>query len=250
LATIAALAMAASCFGVDPLSLILLAGAIVGLARGSTQERGQRLKPIVVMLLVAGGILAFSYVAARLAESEEMKAGMRPLFLYFLKVGSVLYGSGYVLLAFLQADLVGRWHWLTQAQLLDATAVGQVTPGPLFTTATFIGYMVGGFPGALVATIGIFLPSFIFITISGPLVPRVRKSPVAGAFLDGVTVASLALMAVVTWQLGRAAILDATTALLAIAGAILLVRFRVNSAWLVLGGAAIGLAVKMALLGG
>ena len=250
LAAIGALAVVASCFGVDPLLLILLAGAIVGLGRGWTQERGKRLKPIVVMLLVAGGILAFSCFAARLGETEDVKVGIGPVFLYFLKVGSVLYGSGYVLLAFLQADLVGRWHWLTQAQLLDATAVGQVTPGPLFTTATFIGYVLGSWQGAIVATVGIFLPSFVFIAISGPLVPRLRKSPVAGAFLDGVTVASLALMAVVTWQLGRAAILDWTSALLAVAAAILLVRFRVNSAWLVLGGAAIGLAVKMAFVGG
>jgi chromate transporter len=248
LAVIGALAVGASWFGVDPLSLILVAGAIVGLGRGWTQECGRRLKPIAVMLLVAGGILAFSCFAARLGETEDVKVGIGAIFLYFLKVGSVLYGSGYVLLAFLQADLVGRWHWLTQAQLLDATAVGQVTPGPLFTTATFIGYVLGSWQGAIVATVGIFLPSFVFIAISGPLVPRLRKSPVAGAFLDGVTVASLALMAVVTWQLVRAAILDWTTALLAVAGAILLVRFRVNSAWLVLGGAAVGLAVKMALV--
>jgi len=164
--------------------------------------------------------------------------------LYFLKIGSVLYGSGYVLLAYLQADLVIHWHWLTSSQLLDAAAVGQVTPGPVFTTATFIGYVVAGLPGALIATAGIFLPSFIFVAASGPLIPRLRKSPVAGAFLDGVNAASLALMAVVTWQLGHAAIFDATTALLAVASAVLLVRHRVSSAWLLLGGAAIGLALQ------
>ena len=245
LAVIGVLAVVVSWSGVDPLSTILVAGAIVGLKRGWTQERGRRFKPIAVMLLVAGGMLAFSWFAARLGESAEVKAGVGPLFLYFLKVGSVLYGGGYVLIAFLHADLVSHWHWLTQAQLLDATAVGQVTPGPLFTTATFIGYMVGSWQGAIVATVGIFLPSFVLIAISGPLVPRLRKSPVAGAFLDGVTVASLALMAVVAWQLGRAAIVDSTTAILAIAGAILLMRFRVNSAWLVLGGAAVGLAAKV-----
>ncbi len=145
-----------------------------------------------------------------------------------------------MLLAFLQDDLVSRFHWLTQAELLDATAVGQVTPGPVFTTATFIGYLRGGPAGALLATAGIFLPSFVFIAASGWLVPRLRRSPLAGAFLDGVIVASLALMAVVTWQLGMAAIFDVTTAVLAVTSAILLVRFRVNSAWLVLGGAAIG----------
>jgi len=161
-----------------------------------------------------------------------------------------LYGSGYVLLAFLKSDLVARWHWLTSAQLLDATAVGQVTPGPVFTTATFIGYLLGGVPGAIAATVGIFLPSFALIAISGPLIPRLRRSPLAGAFLDGVNVASLALMAVVTWQLGRAAIFDVTTVLLAILSAILLIGFRINSAWLVLGGAAVGMIVQTAHIGG
>src|SRR4030095_8877387 len=124
--------------------------------------------------------------------------GLWPLFGFFLKVGAVLYGSGYVLLAFLRADLVERWGWLDEAQLLDAIAVGQITPGPVFTTATFIGYLLGRTPGALVATLGIFLPAFFFVAISGPLIPRLRASPIAGAFLDGVNVASLALMAVVT----------------------------------------------------
>jgi chromate transporter len=144
------------------------------------------------------------------------------------------------LLAFLQDDLVDRFHWLTQAQLLDAVAVGQVTPGPVFSTATFIGYILGGTNGAIVATVGIFLPAFFFVSISGPLLPRLRRSPVAGAFLDGVNAGSLALMVVVTWELSRAAIVDVTTIVLAVASAILLLRFRVNSAWLVLLGAAAG----------
>ena len=251
LAGIGLLAVAAAgYFAVDTLAVILVGGVVAGLVRGRTQEQGKRFKPILVMLVIAGGILAFSYFAARLGNTTEVQVGLQPLFLYFLKIGSVLYGSGYVLLAFLQADLVARWHWLTSAQLLDATAVGQVTPGPVFTTATFIGYVLGGVPGALLATVGIFLPSFVFIALSGPLIPRLRKSPIAGAFLDGVNVASLALMAVVTWQLGRAAIFDVTTALLAVVGAILLVRFRINSAWLVLGGAAIGFAMQAAHVGG
>src|SRR4030095_6354500 len=119
--------------------------------------------------------------------------------------GSVLYGSGYVLLAFLRSELVERSGWLTEGQLLDAVAVGQVTPGPVFTTATFVGYVLGGAPGAVIATVGIFLPAFFFVAISGPLVRRIRRSPLAGAFLDGVNVASLALMAVVTWRLGAVA---------------------------------------------
>lgn len=162
------------------------------------------------------------------------------LFLFFLKVGSVLFGSGYVLLAFLRADLVERWHWLTESQLLDAIAVGQFTPGPVFTTATFIGYVLHGSTGALVATVGIFLPAFFFVAVSGPLIPRLRASPLAGAFLDAVNVASLALMAVVTWQLGRAALVDWFTIAMAVASAVLLLRYRLNSAWLVLGGALFG----------
>lgn len=163
-----------------------------------------------------------------------------PLFLIFLKIGSVLYGSGYVLLAFLRADLVDRYQWLSESQLLDAVAVGQFTPGPVFTTATFIGYLLAGMPGAAVATVGIFLPAFFFVAISGPLIPRLRRSPTAGRVLDGVNVASLALMAVVTWHLGGAAIIDWLTLLLAVAAALLLFRFRLNSAWLVAGGAVIG----------
>jgi len=160
-----------------------------------------------------------------------------------MKVGSVLFGSGYVLLAFLRADLVDRWGWLTQGQLLDAVAVGQVTPGPVFTTATFIGYLLGGLPGAIVATVGIFLPAFFFVAVSGPLVPRLSRSPVAGAFLDGVNVASVALMALVTVHLARAAVVDVATALLAIVSATLLIRFRASSAWLVLAGGLLGAAL-------
>jgi chromate transporter len=168
-----------------------------------------------------------------------------PMFLFFLKVGSVLYGSGYVLLAFLRSDLVERWHWLTEAQLLDAIAAGQITPGPVFTTATFIGYVLGGPGAALLATLGIFLPAFVFVALSAPLLPRLRRSPSASAFLDGVNVASLALMAVVTWQLLSSAVVDLPSALLAIAAAVLLLRSGVSSTWLVLGGAACGLAISL-----
>jgi chromate transporter len=161
----------------------------------------------------------------------------------FLKIGSVLFGSGYVLLAFLRGDLVERLHWLTESQLLDAVAVGQVTPGPVFTTATFVGYVLGGGGGAAVATLGIFLPAFVFVAISGPLVPRIRSSRIAGAALDGVNVASLALMAAVALQLGRAAIVDVPTAALAAACAVALIRYRLHSLWLVLGGALLGAAV-------
>lgn len=179
------------------------------------------------------------------ATGAAVPFGLLKMFLFFLKVGAVLYGSGYVLLAFLRADLVERWHWLSEAQLLDAVAVGQITPGPLFTSATFIGYVLGGPGTALLATLGVFLPAFVYVAISGPIIPRLRRSALAGAFLDGVIVASLALVAVVTWHLGRAALCDATTILLALASLALLIRFRVNSGWLVLGGAAVGLAASL-----
>jgi chromate transporter len=148
-----------------------------------------------------------------------------------------------VLLAFLRADLVQRLHWLTEAQLIDAIAAGQATPGPVFTTATFIGYLLAGPAGALVATAGIFLPAFVFVALSGPLVPKLRAMPVAGAFLDGVNVASLALLAVVTAQLARAAIVDLPTLILAAAAAVALLRFKVNTTWLIVGGAALGIGL-------
>jgi chromate transporter len=158
----------------------------------------------------------------------------------------VLFGSGYVLLAFLRADLVERLRWLTESQLLDAIAVGQFTPGPVFTTATFIGYVLGGPGGAVTATVGIFLPAFVFVALSGPFVPRMRRSRTAGAVLDGVNVASLALMAAVTLNLAHAAIVDLQTAVLALVAAVLLLRFRINSAWLVLGGGVVGVAAVYA----
>jgi len=186
---------------------------------------------------------ALTSVPTALATSLFVPPGLEALFLFFLKVGTVLFGSGYVLLAFLRADLVERWHWLTEQQLLDAVAVGQITPGPVFTTATFIGYVLAGPVGAAVATIGIFLPAFVFVALSGPVVPRLRSSALAGAFLDGVNVASLALMVVVSWQLGRAAIVDMLTAVLAVISLTLLLRFRLNSAWLIMGGGLIGIGL-------
>lgn len=181
--------------------------------------------------------LAAAGVAAGLAAAPF---SFWRLFLTFAKIGSVLFGSGYVLLAFLRSDFVLRLHWLTEKQLLDAVAVGQVTPGPVFTTATFIGYLLGGLPGAAVATVGIFLPGFLLVAISGPLIPRIRRSPLAGAILDGVIVASLALMGVVTWQLARAALIDPVTIAIACVSAVLLFAFRLNAAWLILAAAIVG----------
>jgi chromate transporter len=164
------------------------------------------------------------------------------LFLAFLKIGAVLYGSGYVLLAFLRADFVVRLGWLTDRQLLDAVAIGQVTPGPVFTTATFIGYLLGGIPGAALATLGIFLPSFVLVAATSPFVSRFRGSVVASRFLDGVNVASLGLMGGVTWQLGRTSFTDLPAVAIGLVSALMLFRFHVNSTWVLLGGAAFGLA--------
>lgn len=227
--------------GVHELAVLFGAGLLLALIRGVA---GRAKPPGVAML----GVLAWPGLPFATAPAAT-PFGLWPLFWFFAKVGSVLFGSGYVLLAFLRADLVERHGWLTERQLLDAVAVGQVTPGPVFTTATFIGYLLGGPAGAAVATVGIFLPAFAFVAASVPLLPRLRKSEVAGAFLDGVNVASLALMAVVTWQLGRAAVVDVPTALLAAASASLLLRYKVNSAWLVLGGAVVGLLVTAVSVG-
>jgi chromate transporter len=164
----------------------------------------------------------------------------------FLKLGAVVFGSGYVLLAFLRADLVERLHWLTEGQLLDAVAVGHVTPGPVFTTATFIGYLLAGWTGAAVATAGIFLPAFLLVAASGPFVPLLRDSRLVATILDGVNAGALALMAVVAWQLGRAAVVDVTTGVLAVAGAVLLLRLRLDSTWLILAGAGLGMALGVA----
>jgi chromate transporter len=226
LAAVGLLVIALAALDVDGLLLMLTAGMICATCRAVLRRQS----PIL-------GIAAFPLANA---AGAPVAVGLWPLFLFFLKVGSVLFGSGYVLLAFLRADLVERWHWITEDELLDAVAVGQLTPGPLFTTATFIGYLLGDVPGAIVATVGIFLPAFFFVAISGPLLPRLRRSPTAGAFLDGVVVASLGLMAVVTWQLAWAALVDAPTIVLTLASALLLLHYRVSSLWLVLGGGLAG----------
>jgi len=224
--------------GINELLVLFGGGLVVGV--GQLVMRQIKNGRNVLSLISASPLAIFFQSGTTAATTTAAAFGLVPLFLFFLKVGSVLFGSGYVLLAFLRADLVERWHWLTESQLLDAIAVGQVTPGPVFTTATFIGYVLSGTKGAAVATLGIFLPAFVFVAASGPLVPRLRRSVTAGAFLDGVNVASLALMVVVTCQLGRSALVDLTTIALALTSVLILFRFRLNSAWLVLGGGIAG----------
>lgn len=239
LAALGLLAAVVNFLGVHELLVLFVSGVLVMFV-----QLRSRASAAVPLLGLAPGLPLVAVAGAPAALPASF--GLWPLFLFFLKVGSVLFGSGYVLLAFLRSDLVERYGWLTEGQLLDAVAVGQVTPGPVFTTATFIGYLLGGTPAAVVATVGIFLPAFFFVAISGPLVPRIRRSPLAGAFLDGVNVASLALMAVVTFQLGRAAIVDWLTIALAMLSGFLLLRYRLNSAWLVGLGALAGLVKSLA----
>jgi len=223
--------------GVHELAVLLGAGAAATLIGGKAGTASERPTQATERKMLMAPIALASGVGASAAT-------LPGLFWVFFKIGSVLFGSGYVLLAFVRAELVERLGWLTEPQLIDAIAVGQVTPGPVFTTATFIGYVLSGPGGALAATAGIFLPAFIFVAMSGPLVPRIRASQRAGAFLDGVNVASLALMAVVTVQLGRAALIDVPAAALALVSAVLLVRWKVNATWLILGGAVAGLMLN------
>jgi len=235
LATVAALAS-------QKILVILLAAGFVAMLRvWSREHRAQaNLAPLPIIK---------SLLAPASATAAALPIGLGGLFLLFLKFGAIVFGSGYVLLAFLQADLVNRLHWLTQAQLLDAVAVGQVTPGPVFTTATFIGYLLDGVPGALAATLGIFLPGFVLVAASRPLIPRVRDSKIAGAFLDGVNVAAVGLMIAVTWQLGRAAVVDSMTGGIAALSAIILIYFRINSLWLIVVGGIIGIGAGWRLGG-
>jgi chromate transporter len=240
LALVGLIAIPAALLGGNPLLVLFAAGIVTAVSAWTSRRRladafaaiPTMAWPRIVPMLKSVGVTA-----------APVPFSLLGLFLFFLKVGAVLYGSGYVLLAFLQTDLVDRLHWMTQSQLLDAVAVGQVTPGPVFTTATFIGYLLGGSTGAVIATLGIFIPSFIFVAASRPLIPRIRRSMTAGAFLDGVNVGSLALMAAVTLQLSRAAMVDVTTSAVAAFSALLLIYSRVNSAWLIFAGGLLGLAI-------
>ena len=221
--------------GVNEILLLLLAGLGVTLVKNLWRSRSGTLG----VLLPVSGLLAVG------SSPVTISASWLNVFLFFLKIGSVLYGGGYVLLAFLQRELVEQNHWLTSQQLLDAVAIGQVTPGPVFTTATFIGYLLAGNAGAIAGTIGIFLPAFVLVGVVNPWVPKLRQSPWVGGVLDGVNVASLGLMAVVSYTLGRAALVDWLTVILALLSAIAVFRFKVNSVWLVLAGGVLGLVVKL-----
>lgn len=257
-------------YGVKPVVIALIFQALWMLARTALKNVWYALLAMLVFALYILGIneltLLFSaafgmLIVSNLGRLRGRAAGLvllpgsaaavvpafslGAMFLSFLKIGAVLYGSGYVLFAFLRAEFVVRLGWLSDQQLIDAIAIGNITPGPVFTAATFIGYILGGLPGGLLATLAIFLPSFIFVRLSAPWVPRLRQSPWAAAFLDGANVAAFGLMAAVTWQLGRSAFVDLPTILIGLAAVFLLFHVRVNSAWVVLGGAVAGLLLSL-----
>ncbi|MEJ7839927.1 MAG: chromate efflux transporter [Thermomicrobiales bacterium] len=236
LAAVAVLALTLYLLGFNEIAILFGGAALIWLIRSFRSVRA----PTMSFVPFAGLPLS----ALLTAQSGGSGVNLTTLFFQFLKIGSVLYGSGYVLLAFLRNDFVIRYEWITDQQLLDAVAIGQFTPGPVFTTATFVGYVAAGFPGAVLATLGIFLPSFLFVAALHPLIPHLRKYPWTSALLDGVNVAAIGLMAAVTLELGRDALVDWQTVAIAIVAAILLIRFKVNSAWLVLGGGILGFVIE------
>lgn len=238
----ALLGIALSLLGLHPLLVLVLSGLLTLVAANRERIRGlfRSLGPAAAPFALDPGWLAGHALAL-----QAVPFSLGTLFLTFLKIGSVLYGSGYVLLAFLHADFVSGLGWLSSQQLLDAIAIGQITPGPVFTTATFIGYLLGGVPGAVLATAGIFLPSFVFVALVTRLGGGLRSSPWFSGLLDGVVAASLGLIVVVLWELALDAIVDLPTLLLALAAGLLLFRWRVNSTWLILGGALAGLLISL-----
>ncbi|HEY9565827.1 MAG TPA: chromate efflux transporter [Nocardioides sp.] len=231
LIALAVVALAAYFVGVNELIVLFGGAAVAGLAhvvRRRLHDPGDRGASFLVAPLLVGTD------TGTLAE----------LFITMLKIGAVLYGSGYVLLAFLEGDFVDRLGWITQEQLLDAVSIGQVTPGPVFTTATFVGYLVAGWWGAFLATVAIFLPSFVFVGLLTRITDRIRSARWSAVMLDGLNATALALMAGVTWQLGRTALVDVATVAIAVASLGLLLTTRLNSAWLIAGGAALGLLLR------
>jgi chromate transporter len=229
LAVVGAVALVLYFLGVGEIPLLFGGALLVLSVRIVQRRRGSE----------AGAFAPFGLPLGLLALPSA-STGLIGLFLSFLKIGAVLFGSGYVLLAFFRSEFVAT-GLLSDQELLDAVAVGQVTPGPVFTTATFVGYLLAGVPGALLATVGIFLPAFVFVSITGPLIPRLRESPILAGLLDGANVVSLALMAGVTWQLGRASIFEPIPALIALVSLVLLFKTEINPVWLVIGGGVIGL---------
>jgi len=234
----AVLALALS--GTNELILLML-GALIGLLMTTRRWIG-----MTAILTSLGSVAHSVYLSAQSVTTEAVPFTLTRLTVFFAKVGSILFGSGYVLLAFLRADLTERWGWLTDQQLIDAVTIGQITPGPVFTTATFIGYLLGGWSGAVLATIAIFLPGFIFVAISQPLIPKLRNSRPLSGILDGIVIASFGLMAAVTWQLAQTSLVDVYTAVIGLVTIAILVIWKPNSTWLILAGATVGWLLRSA----
>ncbi len=233
-----AIIVALYALGIPEIPLLLAAGLGYMLIKN-----WPRIQDRLFALPLLPGAFALGSAAEPIAPLGSLP--LTGIFFTFLKIGSVLYGSGYVLLAFIESEFVTRLQLISNQQLLDAVAVGQFTPGPVFTTATFVGYLIDGIPGALAATAGIFLPSFLLVFLLNPLIPRMRKSPWFSAALDGVNAASLALMAVVSVKLGLASLPDVITIAIFAASFLVMLKWRkLNSFWLILLGGLIGLAVK------
>lgn len=222
--------------GVDEI-IALLGGGLLGIVWLRTLELRTAHAHVGLAGLAAFGVAAM--------QSSGQEVSLWKLSLFFLKVGCVLYGSGYVLIAFLEGDLVETYGWLTRQQLLDAVAIGQVTPGPVLTTATFIGVFLAGFPGGALATLAIFLPSFVFVAILNPLIPKLRRSPIMASFLDAINVSALALMLVVTFRLGVAVLTSWPPWVIFAVAAVLVFRYRLNAATIVVGGGALGYALGL-----
>jgi chromate transporter len=268
--------IAGALWGVKPVVVVLIAHAVWSLAKTVLKSRELAVIAAIVLglaamhvatlaLLIGTGVAwivanrfgqshreqngiaaAVASAAGAAASASAAAATTTGVLVYFLKIGALLFGSGYVLLAVLREDLVTRMHWLSESQLLDGIAVSQATPGPFFTVATFLGYLLSGWRGAAVATVGMFIPAFVYVAVTATILPRLRKSPTASAFLDGVNAAAVALMALVGFQFAREAVAKPLAAVIAVASALLAFRFKVNSAWLILGGALCGLIVKFA----
>jgi len=215
--------------------LLLMIGALIGLAMTTRRWTG-----MAAILTLLTSVVHSVHLSAQAVTADAVPFTLTRLTLFFAKVGSILFGSGYVLLAFLRADLTERWEWLTDQQLIDAVTIGQITPGPVFTTATFIGYLLGGWSGAILATIAIFLPGFIFVAISQPLIPKLRNSRPLSGILDGIVIASFGLMSAVTWQLAQTSLVDIQTTVIGLVTIAILIIWRPNSTWLILAGAALG----------
>lgn len=249
-------AMAGPLLGVRAAVLAVIAAAIWRLGRTALKSTALAVAGALVLiaallggnellLLLGGGVLGACWIAGlpRLgggAAPRAVEPTLLGLALYFLKIGSILYGSGYVLFAFLEGELVGQLHWLTRPQLVDAIAAGQFTPGPVLSTATFVGYLIFGWTGAAVATLGIFLPSFLLVALTSPLVGRLRRSPWTAAFLDAVNVAALGLMVAVSLHLAATALVGPATWAIAAAAFLVLARTSINPGWIVLAGLLLG----------